>query len=195
MGRPKLSLPFGPELMLQRVVRILSEVVSPIVVVAAPEQDVPPLPNDVLVVRDEQEFLGPLAGLAAGLTALRPYVDVAYASGCDVPLLKPEFVRYVVDALGAYELAMPRDGQFHHSLAAAYRTALAERTRALVRQERLRPIFLLEESNGLEIDVADLRVVDPELQSLRNTNSPDDYQAALIAAGFVAELARVQTEF
>jgi molybdopterin-guanine dinucleotide biosynthesis protein A len=31
MGRPKLSLPFGPETMLQRVLRILSEVVAPIV--------------------------------------------------------------------------------------------------------------------------------------------------------------------
>ena len=39
MGRPKAWLPFGDELMLQRVVRILGEVVNPIVVVAAPGQD------------------------------------------------------------------------------------------------------------------------------------------------------------
>src|SRR5687767_10615246 len=49
MGRPKALLPFGPELMLERVVRILSAVVSPIVVVAAPEQDLPPLSDDVLL--------------------------------------------------------------------------------------------------------------------------------------------------
>ena len=35
MGLDKASLPFGPETMLNRVVRKLSEVVSPIVVVAA----------------------------------------------------------------------------------------------------------------------------------------------------------------
>ena len=39
MGQPKLSLPFGDETMLARVVRRLSEVVKPVVVCAAPGQD------------------------------------------------------------------------------------------------------------------------------------------------------------
>ena len=60
MGRPKLSLPFGNETMLARVVRVLSEVVSPIVVVAAVDQELPPLPSDVIVTRDKQPDLGPL---------------------------------------------------------------------------------------------------------------------------------------
>ena len=42
MGRPKAWLPFGPELMLQRVVRLIGTVAQPIVVVAAP-----PLPAPV----------------------------------------------------------------------------------------------------------------------------------------------------
>jgi molybdopterin-guanine dinucleotide biosynthesis protein A len=54
MGRPKAWLPFGDELMLPRVVRLLSEVVSEAVVVAAPEQDVPALPEGVAVVRDPE---------------------------------------------------------------------------------------------------------------------------------------------
>ena len=41
MGRPKAWLPFGPETLLQRVVRLIGEVVNPLVVVAAPDQDVP----------------------------------------------------------------------------------------------------------------------------------------------------------
>jgi len=44
MGRPKATLPFGGEVMRQRVVRILGEVVTPLVVVAAPEQVLPELP-------------------------------------------------------------------------------------------------------------------------------------------------------
>ena len=35
MGRDKATLPFGPELMLQRVVRLLGEAVQRIVIVAA----------------------------------------------------------------------------------------------------------------------------------------------------------------
>src|SRR5207245_8002145 len=80
MGRLKAWLPFGDELMLPRVVRLLSDAVSPIVVVAAPEQVVPPLPADVQVVRDEEKGRGRLQGLLAGLTALRGGADAAYLS-------------------------------------------------------------------------------------------------------------------
>src|SRR5205807_9116756 len=93
MGRSKAWLPFGDEVMLPRVVRLLSEAVSPIVVVAAPGQDVPPLPADVEVVRDEESGRGPLQGLAAGLAGLAGRAEAAYASSCDVPFLRPEFVR------------------------------------------------------------------------------------------------------
>src|SRR5947207_12117554 len=92
MGRPKAWLPFAGELLLPRVVRILGETVSPIVVVAAVDQELPPLPADVQVVRDEEKGRGPLQGLAAGLAALAGQADAAYASSCDVPLLKPAFI-------------------------------------------------------------------------------------------------------
>ena len=92
MGVAKATLPFGPETMLQRVVRLLGTVVSPIVVVAARDQDLPVLPPDVIVTRDEREARGPLEGLRAGLKALPPAVDAAYVTSCDVPLLVPAFV-------------------------------------------------------------------------------------------------------
>ena len=67
MGRPKAWLPFGDEVLLQRVVRILQTVFDPIVVVAAPDQELPVLPDSVVVARDDREYLGPLNGLAVGL--------------------------------------------------------------------------------------------------------------------------------
>src|SRR3954470_13122208 len=85
MGRPKAWLPFGGELMLRRVVRVLRGVVEPVVVVAAPGQDVPELPAEVAIVRDEIEGKGPLAGLAAGLAALEGKAEATYLSSCDVP--------------------------------------------------------------------------------------------------------------
>jgi molybdenum cofactor guanylyltransferase len=43
MGSPKHALKFGEEVLLQRVCRILSTVVEPIVVVAAQDQELPTL--------------------------------------------------------------------------------------------------------------------------------------------------------
>lgn len=183
MGRPKLTLPFGDETMLARVVRVLGEVAHPIVVVAGPEQSVPPLPNDVRVLRDKQEFLGPLAGMSVGLRFLRDLVDAAFVSSCDVPLLRTEFVRAVVGKLGHHDLAVPLDGVFHQPLSAVYRTSLIDRVEQLVAEGHLRPLDLIQESDALEISVDELRLVDPELQSLRNVNQQEDYESALRLSG------------
>src|SRR5262245_27673434 len=107
MGRPKATLPFGPELMLQRVVRLLGEVVEPIVVVAAPGQELPPLPADVQIARDEREGRGPLEGLSAGLATIAGRAHAAYVTSCDVPLLVPAFVRRLIDLLGKHEIVVP----------------------------------------------------------------------------------------
>lgn len=184
MGQPKLSLPFGRETMLGRIVRIVGEVVSPVVVVAAHGQDVPELPPGTIVTRDDVENQGPLGGLAAGLAAIDGQAEAAYVSSCDVPLLTPAFVRALIAALGEYDLAIACDGAFHHPLAAVYRTSLEPQVRRLVAAGRLRPVFLLQQCRARLVDVGELRAVDPELNSLRNANTPEDYHAALRDAGF-----------
>ncbi|MBI3861310.1 MAG: molybdenum cofactor guanylyltransferase [Planctomycetia bacterium] len=186
MGRPKAWLPFGPELMLQRVVRILSEVVSPIVVVAARDQEIPELPADVEIDRDEYDECGPLAGLAVGLTALAGRCDAAYVTSCDVPLLTPLFVERVAALLGDFDVAIPRDADHSHPLAAVYRTSLAHLAHEQISKEERRLLSLLDHCRSRVIEVAELHDVDPELQSLRNINSPDDYARALREAGFAS---------
>src|SRR5262249_16602772 len=121
MGRPKAWLPFGDELMLPRVVRLLAEVVSPIVVVAAPGQDIPSLPAEIAIVRDAKGGRGPLQGLAAGLEALCGRADAAYVSSCDVPFLRPDFIRRLIELLGEWLICVPEVGGYRHPLAAVYR--------------------------------------------------------------------------
>ena len=199
MGYPKALLPFGPELMLQRVVRLMSEVVRPIVVVAAPEQELPPLPGDASVVRDRREGRGPLEGLAAGLAALPADALGAYATSCDVPLLRPQFVRRMIELHSTneisaheisahetrgHEIVVPRSGGFHHPLAAVYGRGVLPHVQRLLAEDRLRPVFLFEAVKTRVVDEEELREADPDLASLRNLNHPNDYQAALAEAGF-----------
>lgn len=179
MGRPKAWLPFGDELMLPRVVRILGEVVSPIVVVAAPGQDVPPLPTGVEIVRDPEEGRGPLQGLAAGLGALTGRADAAYLSSCDVPFLQPAFVRRMIDLLGDHFICVPKIDDYHHPLAAVYRLEATTVAARLLAENRPRPVFLFDAVPTRVVGPVDLADADPTFQSLRNLNTPEDYQAAL----------------
>jgi molybdopterin-guanine dinucleotide biosynthesis protein A len=186
MGSSKATLPFGPELMLQRVVRLLSEVVSPIVVVAARQQALPELPSDIVIARDEHQSRGPLEGLRAGLHALSDQSNAAFATSCDVPLLVPAFVERMVELLDEFDAVVPVEEEFHHPLAAVYRRSVVTVVERLLNEDRLRPVFLFEEVNTLKVNVAELECVDPELTSLMNLNHPRDYYAALERAGFPA---------
>ena len=179
MGRPKAWLPFAGETMLPRVVRLLRKVVEPVLVVAAPGQDVPPLPAEVAVLRDEEQGRGPLQGLAAGLAALRGRADVAYLSSCDVPFLRPAFVRRLIDLLGEHAICVPRVGHYHHPLAAVYRLEVQESVRKLLAENRLRPVFLFESVPTRVVEATELASVDPTFQTLRNLNTPEEYEAAL----------------
>ncbi|MBX3444965.1 MAG: molybdenum cofactor guanylyltransferase [Planctomyces sp.] len=184
MGQPKLALPIGDEALLQRVVRIIGGEASPVVVVAAQDQELPALPGDVDVLRDEQPDLGPLGGIAQGLERLAGRgVEAAWISACDTPLLQPAFLRRVLSSLGDFELAVAREAGFVHPLAGVYRTSLAPRARALLSAGRMRPLFLIEESRSRLLDVEELRSVDPELLSLRNANTPEEYAALARLAG------------
>lgn len=184
MGLPKATLPFGPELMVQRVVRLLSEVVRPIVMVAAPDQDLPRLPDDVIIVRDRREGRGPLEGLAAGLSAIEGCVPAAYATSCDVPLLVPAFAARVIERLDDFDAAVPVIDGHHHTLAAVYRTSVLPHIEALLAEDRLRPFFLYQRVRTRELSRDDLAEADPDLLTLLNLNHPDDYLAALARAGF-----------
>lgn len=186
MGRPKAWLPFGDELMLPRVVRLLGEAVAPIVVVAGPDQDVPPLPREIHVVRDARKGRGPLQGLAAGLEALIGLADAAYLSSCDVPFLQPAFVRRLIELIGANRICVPRAGGFHHPLAAIYHLAVLPTVLGLLAADRLRPFFLFESAPTRVVEAAELEPVDKDLRSLRNLNTPADYEAALKEVGDAA---------
>jgi molybdopterin-guanine dinucleotide biosynthesis protein A len=188
MGRDKATLPFGPETMLQRVVRLVAASVPAdrIVVVAAPEQLLPELPAEIRVARDERQDRGPLEGLAAGLRCLQGHADAAYATSCDVPLLAAGFVDRMFALLDDYAIVVPRDGEHHHPLAAVYRTSVLPAVETLLAADRLRPRFLFDAVRTREVPVDDLRSVDPDLSTLQNLNHPHDYQRALAAAGFTA---------
>ena len=183
MGRPKVMLPFGRETMLARVVRLLHEAVNPVVVVAAIGQPLPELSPEIEVLRDRHADRGPLEGLAVALRAIAPRADAALVAGCDVPLLRPRFVRRMIELSAGYDIAVPHVRGFDEPLCAVYRTSILPRIESLLAAGRSRPAFLFDEVPTRRVTADELSDVDPKLQSLANVNTPADYQATLAKIG------------
>ena len=102
-----------------------------------------------------------------------------------MPLLQPRLIRRVLGELDDdVDVALPEVGGFHHSLAAAYRTELADVVERLIAEDRMVPAFLFEACRVRRLDadalLADpgLAALDPDLDSLLNLNEPAEYEAA-----------------
>ena len=143
-------------------------------VVGAPDQDLPPVPKDVQIIRDEVAYQGPLQGIAQGLEALTAGTQCAYVSACDAPLLTPQLVRFLVERLAEADVVVPVVNGRAHPLAAVYRLNTAPTARQLLAQGLRRPILLFEAHPTIRIDARQLRQIDRSLDCLRNVNTPQD---------------------
>jgi molybdopterin-guanine dinucleotide biosynthesis protein A len=180
MGKPKAWLPFGNELLLQRVVRRLSTVAEPVVVVRAPGQTLPELPQKVLFAEDAVENRGPLQGIASGLAALRHAVDAAFVSSTDAPFVDPQLVTRLCELRGtSHDLVVPHAAGRHHPLAALYALNVLPEIERMLAENELRLMDLLGRVRTLEVGAVELTKLDPHLRFLSNVNTPEDYRAAL----------------
>jgi len=197
MGVAKATLEWHGSTLLRRTAAVLDRVVSgPVVVVAAPGQQLPSLPSGVEVVEDPVEGRGPMQGIATGLAAVADRAGEAFVCSTDLPFLHPAFVAAVLGALdrdGALdrqgagreiEVVMPVARGFRQPLAAAYRTRLAGFIQQRVAEGDFRPGMLFKHVGVAELDdaalLADPQVgrLDPGLDSVVNVNDPVSYAAA-----------------
>ncbi|WP_090773983.1 molybdenum cofactor guanylyltransferase [Nonomuraea maritima] len=186
MGRPKAWLEWHGSTLLYRAAALLARTVDgPVVVVAAPGQELPPLPAGVSVAEDPVEGLGPMQGLAVGLAAVADRAETAFVCSTDMPFLHPAFVRRVLRGLApGVDVALPVARGFRQPLAAGYRTSLAGLVTRLLAEGDLRPGMLYKHCEVVQLSdddlLADTQLArhDPELESVVNVNSPDDYAAA-----------------
>jgi molybdopterin-guanine dinucleotide biosynthesis protein A len=157
---------------------------GPVVAVAAPDQTVPALPTGVELVRDRVIAGGPLRGVEAGLLGIGERADTVFVASIDTPLLHPVFVAALLAALGPDDDLLVPDAQgFRHPLTAVWRTATLPAVTTALEEgiagpgglfDRVRTRFLDEAALLALPGVAD---ADPQLGSLRNANTPDEFAA------------------
>lgn len=169
MGSSKALLQWQGVPLVAHIASVLCEVANPVIVVAAADQKLPPLPSRVEIAVDAEPEQGPLEAMSAGMRAVNGRADVAFVSAVDVPLLRSEFVIAVTDAVGVAQIALPHaDGRDYH-LAAAYRLELRGLVEQLLVSGERRVGALAESVPVNRIDAAEL----PFPESLRNANTPE----------------------
>lgn len=175
MGRPKALLPFSGEPLIVHVVARLKRQFTQTIVVAAPEQDLPPLP--ATLVRDEMPFQGPVGGLCYGLRATS--AGFAFVTACDAVFLNSRLISYLIAQSSDYDAVVPYWQERWQPLHAVYRRSVLPLLEEQLRQGELRPVFLYSRVPTRRVGEEEIRRFDPDGLSFFNMNSPQDYARAV----------------
>jgi molybdopterin-guanine dinucleotide biosynthesis protein A/molybdopterin converting factor small subunit len=176
MGRPKALLPFGNEPLIDHLVRRLERKFKRVVVVAAPDQELPPL--TATVVRDEVAYQGPVGGIYYGLKATSG--TGAFVTSCDAPFLNLPLISFLTSQISNHDVVVPYWQDRFQPLHAVYRRSVVPLLEEQLERGELRPIFLYDKVRTRKVGEEEIRRFDPEGLSFMNMNAPDDYARALM---------------
>jgi len=175
MGRPKALAPFDNEPLIVHIVRALKSMFAEAVVVAAPEQELPPLP--ATVVRDEVAYQGPVGGIYYGLKAAQG--EFCFVTSCDVAFTNLSLISFLISQISNYDVVVPYWQERFQPLHAVYRRSVLPLLKEQLERGELRPIFLYDKVRTRKVQEDEIRRLDPEGLSFLNMNTPEDYEEAL----------------
>jgi molybdopterin-guanine dinucleotide biosynthesis protein A len=191
MGLDKSSLEINGESFLQILIRRFQDANCPTVIVEGAEsimakptelQTTPRahrVGSSLVFLRDNTPNLGPLEGIRIGLAHLQSRVEYAFVSGVDSPLLKLAVVEYLFSRIGSHHIVAPISGSHIFGLTAVYRTEVHSDIQRFLALGQRSVHTAIRALDSKLIDIEELRQVDPNLESLVNINSPDDYVSLL----------------
>jgi len=174
MGREKLSLQFGGQSLLQRMLD-LTRALFPAVLVSVQHlrDDI-----DAPQVCDEIAGAGPLAGLCAGLHhATTPWV---FAVAADMPYLQAEIIERLALQRPGHQAVVPVIQGQPYPLTAFYAVSILPTLRdVLARPGKPGLRAALPELEVRYVDERQLTDIDPTLRSFIDLDTPEDAAAAL----------------
>jgi molybdenum cofactor guanylyltransferase len=126
----------------------------------------------VRVVTDSLPDHGPLMGLYSGLSAMQ--APRALVVAVDMPFIQPTLVSFLLSQPLTDAVLVPVVNNVPQVLLAVYPRTVLPLVDERIQQGRRDPRSLLEVVAAQYIEEAQLRLVDPELRSFVNVNTPEE---------------------
>ncbi len=174
MGRDKAFLPFGKGVLIERVIEVVRAVTDDLLLITnTPEQYQRfglPMVSDVI------PEAGSLGGIYTGLVhAKTPY---SLALACDMPFVKPAFLRFLCDMAGEADVMIPKNAEDFQPLCAVYAQACREPIRQRIEAGRLKITGFFDQVRVRVIEGEVLARYDPHDVMFFNANTPEEYEKA-----------------
>lgn len=190
MGKDKGFLQFGPELLLERILRIVDPFVDEIAVVLAHSMEVPdidsPCSEKISWTRDRVPFHGPLQGIVEGMDVLSEKLEKVFLLTCDLPYLSQEWLQTLLQQFDStVSMVVSRQNDISNPLLALYQRDELKRAAELLRQGESKARLLLKNPNVCYITPKQNSSIPSPIQDI---NDPESYEEALRYFGYSSTL-------
>jgi molybdopterin-guanine dinucleotide biosynthesis protein A len=182
-GQPKALLELGGRRIVERVLAALAPAVDDVLVVTNTPELYAFL--GLPMIADVYPDHGSLGGIYSGLKAARG--QAAFTVACDMPFLHPDVVKLVVARADEGDVIVPRVGDQHETMHAAYAKACLPHIEEHLRLGQLRIVGFFPRVRVVEIAEADVARFRAPGIAFMNVNTPEELARA---RGLVAELDR-----
>ncbi|MBI4497370.1 MAG: molybdenum cofactor guanylyltransferase [Chloroflexi bacterium] len=174
MGQDKALLRLAGRTLLERALDTLRSVAQEVLVIGPPERAA--LAGGARLVPDAFPGTGPLGAIATALQAIQS--DRAVLVACDMPFLSAPLLRYLVACSEGYDVTLPRTAAHTEQLHAVYHRACLPAILEQLAAGDLKIDRFFAKVRVRYVDETELRAIDPDLRSLWNLNTPEDWANA-----------------
>ena len=178
MGKDKASLEISGKSMVERILFKLSPLVDEVVVIRAPGQNMPSIPEElkdkIRVGWDSVKGRGPLQGIVDALPLLNSTIDKVFILTCDLPYITTEWLQTLKDVMtDEFDFVCTEENEIDNPLLAIYRRPVLEPASKLLSEGQRRPISLWE---GWRM--ARLSAPEETPWICRGVNTPEEFKEA-----------------
>ena len=174
LGRDKATLELGGRPLVQRLVALLLELSTDVIVVLRSDQQLQV--KEARIVTDVEPYAGALAGIAAGLAASRQEWCIVVA--CDMPFINLALLRYMISLTPNHDIVVPRLDVGLEPLHALYHKRCLPALYRALREGQRRLVSFYSSLHVRYVAPDELRILDPTGRSFFNINTPEELAQA-----------------
>ena len=167
MGRPKHLLTTSQGTVIDSLIQKLSSLFVETLVVG---RDLRLVREGVRTVEDARPEQCPLVGIVSGLLAAK--TDLCFVLACDLPLIKPELVQYLLTWSDDVDIVVPIVNGYYEPLCAVYRRTAIPVIEGMLDRASFKVTTIYDQLSLHEVPESDIRRFDPEFSSFINLNTP-----------------------
>jgi molybdopterin-guanine dinucleotide biosynthesis protein A len=174
-GQEKYFFVYEGRTFIERLIDTLEQVVDEIILVAKDPEQCKRFHHlkGVRCITDLRPGIGPIGGLHAGTQAARG--ETLFVSACDMPCIEAGVVRYLFEAIGDGDAAIPSwNHDMIEPLHAVYRKSVLLEYLEDHESYSLRP--MIRSIKTRYVPVEELRQFDPSLRTFTNINKIEDLE-------------------